>query len=63
MFEGILFIAAGIFCFMGAFLNWGIFFNSGKAAFIVRIFGRKGARIFYMVLGLVIIAVGVMFLV
>ena len=49
----------GGFCLLGAILNWNWFFNARKAAMIVKIFGRNGARIFYGALGVVIIAAAI----
>jgi small neutral amino acid transporter SnatA (MarC family) len=49
---GILLIAAGLFAIAGAVLNWEWFMNARKARTIVGLFGRTGARVFYVILGL-----------
>jgi small neutral amino acid transporter SnatA (MarC family) len=51
----ILFIALGIFSVIAAILN----FQTSGAMTFVRWLGRKGARIFYALLGLGLIACGV----
>lgn len=56
----ILFFAAGIFCLAGAYFNWDFFFNARKSRRIADLFGRNGARIFYAVLGIFIIVMGVL---
>jgi hypothetical protein len=55
---GLILVAAGIFSICGAALDWDFFINSRKARFFVAVFGRTGARIFYGVLGLVIVFMG-----
>lgn len=55
---GLILVAAGIFSICGAALDWDFFINSRKARFFVAVFGRTGARIFYGVLGLVIVVMG-----
>lgn len=57
----IFFVISGIFSILGAILDWDWFFASRRAAPFVRIFGRNGARIFYIVLGLFIIIVGIIY--
>ena len=56
-------IACGIFSLCGAFFNWDWYFNNRKARGIVAVFGRTGARIFYAVLGIFIIALGAVVLI
>ncbi|EAZ93140.1 immunity 17 family protein [Crocosphaera chwakensis] len=56
--AGLFVIAAGIFSLCGAILNWDWYMNHRKARFLVRIFGRGGARVFYGVLGLGLIILG-----
>lgn len=57
----IFFVISGIFSILCAILDWDWFFSSRRAAPFVRIFGRNGARIFYIVLGLFIIIVGIIY--
>ena len=54
----IVFILAGAYVFLGGFFNWDWFMNSRKAGWIVRIVGRQGARVFYMLVGAVLITLG-----
>lgn len=56
----LLFVGCGIFSILASVKNWDWFFNNHKARPFVRIFGRTGARIFYGLLGIFIIFVGVM---
>jgi len=51
----IIVIFAGIFSIAGGVCDWDFFMNSRKARFIVTGFGRNGARIFYVCLGVIII--------
>lgn len=55
----ILIILAGIFSITGAVMNWDWFINSRRAHFFVQIFGRNGARVFYIILGIALIAIGI----
>ena len=57
---GWLLAAAGIFCLCGTVLNWDWFFESRKARGVVMLFGRSGARIFYGLLGTVIVVMGIL---
>lgn len=59
IFFTILIIGCGIFSLLGAVQNWDWFFNNRKARPFVSIFGRLGARIFYAILGIFIIVIGV----
>ncbi len=52
-------ILAGGFCIAAAIFDWNFFFNARKAAPIVKIFGRNGARIFYGIMGLLFIVGGI----
>ena len=55
---GLILVAAGLFAICGAAFDWDFFINSRKARFFVSILGRMGARIFYAILGLVIVVLG-----
>lgn len=50
----LLLFGAGAFTVLGAVMDWDWFMNSRRARFFVMIFGRTGARIFYGILGLII---------
>ncbi len=57
---GLIFVAAGAFSICGAALDWDWFINSRKARFFVTTFGRTGARVFYAILGLVVVVLGLL---
>jgi small neutral amino acid transporter SnatA (MarC family) len=45
-------VGAGVFSVLASILNWDFFFESRKAQTFIKLFGRNGARIFYIILGL-----------
>ena len=51
-------VAGGALAVGGAVLNVDAFMNSPKAEPFVNAFGRTGARVFYVVLGLGVMALG-----
>jgi hypothetical protein len=51
LIGGLLSIAGGLF-------NWDWFMNNYRARFFVWLFGRTGARIAYVMLGIFLIALG-----
>lgn len=55
----ILLVAVGLFSVLAGVFNWDFFFNSRKARLWIRLFGRGGARIFYILLGILIIVLGI----
>lgn len=55
----ILLVAVGLFSVLAGVFNWDFFFNSRKARLWIRLFGRGGARIFYILLGVLIIVLGI----
>jgi small neutral amino acid transporter SnatA (MarC family) len=55
----ILFILLGLFSIIAAIGNMDWYFQTEGARFFVRYFGRTGARVFYVLLGLALIACGV----
>jgi len=56
----IIIFGAGFFSILASVLNWDFFFENRKAQWALKVFGRNGARIFYVVLGIVIIFLGFM---
>ncbi len=50
----IILIGVGLYTLLASAMNWNFFFESRKAAFFVRVFGRNGARIFYGALSFLI---------
>ncbi len=57
----LIFVLAGIFCIVAAALDWDWFMHNYRARLIVNIFGHDGARVFYVILGIVLIAFGLYF--
>ncbi len=60
---GLLVIASGAFSLLAAIFNWNWFFRASKSALICKLFGRTGARIFYGLLGALLFAGGLWFMV
>jgi ABC-type Fe3+ transport system permease subunit len=59
-------IAAAVICFFGGFFalnvalsDWEEAQKNYRAVLVVKAFGRKGARAFYMILGVILVALGV----
>jgi hypothetical protein len=52
-------LGAGFFSIAGAVFNWDWFMENSRARFFVQIFGRDGARVFYVILGLFLIVMGI----
>jgi hypothetical protein len=48
----------GVFTIAGAVCDWDWFMNSRRAQFFVGIFGRNGARVLYVLLGLFLLGAG-----
>ncbi len=59
---GILAILSGIFVIVAAAVNWSRLMDNKRAAVFVRLFGRNGARVFYIFLGVGLLALGYMIL-
>lgn len=57
-----IFAVAGIVAILAAALNWDWFFNAQNAQLIVRNVGRKRARLFYGVLGIILLGMSFFFL-
>lgn len=58
-FVLVIFIALGIFSIVAAAFNIDWYFQTSGADMFVKRFGRKGARIFYALLGAALIGCGV----
>lgn len=56
-----IFALAGIVSLLASLLDWEWFFTARNAQFVVRNVGRRQARLFYGVLGLILIATSVFF--
>jgi hypothetical protein len=55
---GLLLVAFGAFAIAGAVMDWDFFMNARKARLVVAIIGRTGARIFYGLLGTIVLIAG-----
>jgi len=58
-YLGLLIAASGIFCVCGAAFDWGFFMNSRKTWVFKKMFGHNGARVFYVLLGIVVTIGGI----
>ena len=56
----ILFIALGLFSIVASIMNLDWYFQTSGAMTFVKWLGRKGARIFYFLLGLGLITCGIL---
>ena len=59
----IIMALGGFFSICGAIFNWDFFFENYKARPVVKLIGRNGARVFYVLVGLFCIFCGIMFVV
>jgi small neutral amino acid transporter SnatA (MarC family) len=53
------FMAIGLFAISGSLFDWEWFMTHRKTRFFVAVFGRTGARIFYALLGLLLVGLGI----
>lgn len=58
-----IFVLAGTVSLLASLFNWNWFFTTRNAQTIVRNVGRKWARLFYGILGIIIIGMAVFFFV
>lgn len=56
-----LFALSGLIAILAAVLNWNWFFNARNAQLIVANTGRQRARLFYGLLGIILVAMAVFF--
>lgn len=56
-----LFVATGVIALLASLLNWDWFFKARNTQFIVSNVGRSWARLFYGVLGLILIGMAIYF--
>ena len=54
-----LFVAVGGFAVAGGALDLDFFMESRKARLFVRLLGRNGARVFYVLLGAALVTLGI----
>ncbi len=60
VFTALIAVLFGLFTIFCAWKDWDWFMEHHKARFFVLIFGRNGARIFYGILGLLMLGLGVL---
>ena len=60
LIQGI-FVVVGLLAILASILNWDWFFQSQNTRFIVSNVGRKQARLFYALLGVLMIATAIYF--
>lgn len=58
-FTGPLVATIGVFAICGAQFQWAFFMEHHKARFLIRLFGRRATRAFYLILGSGLTVVGV----
>ena len=56
-----IFVVVGLLAILASLFNWDWFFQSQNSQIIVRNVGRKQARLFYALLGLLMIATAIYF--
>lgn len=56
----LIFSACGVFAICASVFDWDFFMNHRKAQFFVNTIGRTGARIFYFILGVALLALGIL---
>ena len=56
-----IFVVAGIIALLAAILDWDWFFTAQNTQFVVRNVGRRQARWFFGILGLILIVMAVFF--
>lgn len=56
-----LLVLVGLLALLAALFNWDWFFTAQNTQFVVANVGRKQARLFYAVIGVLMIATGVFF--
>ena len=57
---GLLLVAFGAFAIAGAVMDCDFFMNARKARLVVALIGRTGARVFYGLLGSLVLIAGVL---
>ena len=56
LFVKIMFVVAGLLAVLAGVFNWDLFFKSLNTAFLVRLMVLKLARLFYVVIGMALLA-------
>ena len=56
---GLIPMAAGLWLICGAVFNWNIFMEHYRSAFLIEMIGRTGARIVWILIGALYVALGI----
>jgi predicted permease len=59
LIYSILFLLIGVFSISGVIFDWQWFWNNSRAVKLVNVISKKGAQIFYCVLGVVLVLIGI----
>jgi hypothetical protein len=59
LIYGIVILIAGLFSIVCAAFDFDWFMNNPRASIFVKMFKRNGARVFYIVLGIVLCIMGI----
>ena len=59
LLYGIVILLAGIFSIVCAVFDFNWFINNHRAKVFVKLFKRNGARVFYIILGIVLCILGI----
>ena len=59
LIYGIVILLAGLFSIVCATFDFDWFMNNRRASLFIKLFKRNGARVFYIVLGIVLCIMGV----
>lgn len=54
----VLMVAFGVFAMVAAIQDWEFFLGARGAGLFVQLFGRRGARVVYLILGSVLVLAG-----
>ena len=63
MFYGIAMILVGVGLAFVAFKDYDWFMNSRSPYFLKKLFGRNGARVVYIILGIIFTIMGILYLI
>ncbi len=61
LLVGFVCLTAGVFCIVCAAMDYDFFMNDKKAWIFVKLLGRNGARVFYVIVGAAFVVAGVLF--
>lgn len=56
--SALLIVLVGVFCAFCAYKDYDWFMDNHRAWLLVKLFGRNGARVFYIILGVLLMAAG-----